>query len=55
MQASWEVVSSSSSLDGILEPAETGVYVGIQQMEYGNLVAARLESAGPFSGWSSDA
>ncbi|KAK9803914.1 hypothetical protein WJX72_004698 [[Myrmecia] bisecta] len=32
-----------------LTSAETGVYVGIQQMEYGGLAAPYLQSIGPFS------
>jgi acyl transferase domain-containing protein len=60
MEVTWEVVqhsslaasSTSSSAAGGASPSappETGVYVGIQQMEYGGLVAPHLHSIGPFS------
>ena len=36
-------------------PSEAGVFVGIQQMEYGGLAAPHLLSLGPFSGgWPDD-
>ena len=60
MEVTWEVVqhsslaagSTSSSAAGGAAPSappETGVYVGIQQMAYGGLVAPHLHSSGPFS------
>lgn len=47
LQASWEVMS------GIPQPDQTaasmGVFIGMQQMEYGNLAAGHLQSMGPFT------
>lgn len=49
MQVTWEVVQRST--DGASSgPAQRGVYVGIQQMEYGNLAAPHLHFMSPFSG-----
>lgn len=52
-QVSWELMQSegtplSSSSDGGAPP-EVGVYVGIQQMEYGGMAAPYLSKIGPFS------
>jgi acyl transferase domain-containing protein len=64
LEVTWEVVqhgslaannSSSGAAGGggsggsLSGPPETGVYVGIQQMEYGCLAAPHLHSIGPFS------
>ncbi len=52
-QTTWEVVQHSALLQpaGLgSAPSETGVFVGIQQMEYGGLAAPHLRSLGPFSG-----
>lgn len=45
-QVSWELLQSGS---GARLGAEAGVYVGIQQMEYGSLAGPFLERVGPFS------
>ena len=58
LEASWEVMAASaqstgSGTDGIMQQdmghANMGVWIGIQQMEYGNLAAAHLPSMGAFS------
>ena len=46
-QTAWELVQSGVLLGG---GPEAGVYVGIQQMEYGGLSAPHLLAIGPFSG-----
>ena len=52
VQVTWEVVQHGAYLGTSASGAapETGVYVGIQQMEYGGLAAPHLLSIGPFSG-----
>lgn len=55
VQVSWELMQ----LEGVLlnpgsttaagEATEVGVYVGIQQMEYGGMAAPYLSKIGPFS------
>ena len=45
-QVSWELLQSGG---GARLGAEAGVYVGIQQMEYGSLAGPFLERIGPFS------
>lgn len=54
LQTTWQVVQHSSLLHRAASraaPSEAGVFVGIQQMEYGGLAAPHLLSLGPFSGW----
>ena len=58
LEASWEVMATSAQSTGAgtdgsmqhdLGQANMGVWIGIQQMEYGNLAAAHLPSMGAFS------
>ena len=44
LEVSWELLHPTQAPAG-----EVGVYVGIQQMEYGGLAAPLLQSIGPFS------
>ena len=46
-QVSWELMRSEGGPHGA--GARVGVYVGIQQMEYGSLAGPFLERVGPFS------
>ena len=46
LEVSWEALQAASP--GACGP-DTGVYVGIQQMEYGGLAAPHLHAIGPFS------
>ena len=53
MQVSWEVMAGHlptlvAASAGVAAP-EMGVFVGIQQMEYGSLAAPHLSSLGPYS------
>ncbi len=47
LQVSWELMCPGSGAHVAGTP--TGVYVGIQQMEYGSLAEPFLERVGPFS------
>ena len=51
MQVSWEALSRPQELTGAAPAAtsETGIFVGIQQMEYGALATPHLQTIGPFS------
>ncbi len=52
MQVSWELMQSEGTLtssSGNGAAPEVGVYVGIQQMEYGGMAAPYLSKIGPFS------
>ena len=47
MQASWEVLNTQED-PGFAEPL-MGVYIGIQQMEYGSIATPHLQKMGPFT------
>lgn len=51
MQVSWEVLPAQQKLTGAVPSAtsEIGIFVGIQQMEYGALASPHLQTIGPFS------
>lgn len=50
LQVSWEVTQlEGTKLNGEGVAPEVGVYVGIQQMEYGGMAAPYLSKIGPFS------
>lgn len=51
MQVSWEVLHGQQRVTGAVPSAssETGIFVGIQQMEYGALASPHLQTIGPFS------
>ena len=50
-QVSWEVLGGHQPVPGTVSAAasETGIYVGIQQMEYGAMASPYLAKIGPFS------
>ena len=50
LQAVWDVLHCAKESDAMLAPTqEAGVFVGIQQMEYGGLAAPYLTAVGPYS------
>ena len=51
LQVSWEVLhgQQKSTGTGAIESGDTGIFVSIQQMEYGALASPHLHSIGPFS------
>lgn len=52
VQTSWEVLGPHLALEASVAAAtapEMGVFVGIQQMEYGGLSAPHLSSFGPYN------
>ena len=51
MQVSWEVLHGQQKATGAATTAigDTGIFVGIQQMEYGALALPHLHAIGPFS------
>ena len=50
LQAVWDVLYRAKESDAMLTPTrEAGVFVGIQQMEYGGLAAPYLTAVGPYS------
>lgn len=49
LQVTWEVVRGLDTRSRNSAP-ESAVYVGIQQMEYGNLARPYLHTIGPYSG-----
>lgn len=52
MQVSWEAVQQGQLLvRGQKRAASTGVYVGIQQMEYGSLAMAHSPGKRLLLGW----
>ena len=53
MQGVYDAIQRAKMLAGMTSsPASTAVYIGIQQMEYGALVAAHLPVLGSFSATS---
>ena len=49
LEVSWEALQTYNKYDTACSP-DTGVYVGIQQMEYGSLATAHGAALGAFSG-----
>ena len=50
LETSWEAVQAvGNATESLLGGKDTGVFIGIQQMEYGGLAAPHLHAIGPFS------